>query len=1065
MVEVESGKQREQQFTFEGLFSVLATVDSPDFTYSDTTVVAGMTYRYRIQIQHEQSSSDFSNLATFVAAGLPSQPNAVTLVSQSKTNISVSWTVPDNNGADIYQFILRRDDGLGGSMTQIYRGAATSFQSNDLATGRYYTFSVAARNAAGACRSMREGPESVGQRILSASMPSPVGQPVLISSSCSGGSVTLKWTDDGGCPVTRYRILRDDVATGTEVPSTTISYFTPGLECATTYLWSIQAKNCLDTWGSDSPYLETYTASLPGQVTGLNATHVSSTELLFNWLPLLGATEIGSTDFSILKGYELWMDDGLGGKFSRSYDGYNKPFETYFVATGLVPGRVYRSYVRALNLVGAGPDSDVLYRAMAVEPSAPSDLQVVTAGADTEDGPYPDNTQFTKQIFNLNQGTVYQFRIRAVTNAGGGSYSNIVSQVVGTAPTMAPSGLTRASTTSVSLTWAWLPLGVSETGGAPLGGYRLYMNTGRDDVTALVYDGSDKPSATEYTATSLVCGRIYKARAEVSAVTSIGEGPKSAIAAFKLARTPSQPRSARVVASSTGSITLAWDIPESTGCTELQYYSIERDAGQGFEAIANVTTPVQTYTDADSLSPGQMYIYRIAARNDALEYFGPHSSHVTAFAASLPGITRNLGYVASTRTSITLMWEPPADSGGALVDFYRVQADDGLGGAFQDVAVVAGTYTTVEYLTMGRPYRFRVAAETVVGTGPYTSVFQQVVAAVPGNPQTPLVETVTGYTDRVKVTWNEPLDNGGSLTLGYKVTFDGLCDRYDGTSVSALTSVQIICSTGQHHLITVSARNIVGWGGPSPSVSRVCGAEPSAPVDLRLQMNTPLTPLDMVDQRTPSSMTLTWDVPTVDGGASVKSYQLYRDAGDASGIYTLTYVGTQRSATIGSLTNGRTYRFYAVAVNDVGAGERTSVFAAEMRCTPRTLVASPYKVSGSPWSISLAWPETADNCGRAVSGYRVYRDSYLIYPLSNGFVGTPTVVGMLGTDQVTVELTAESSGSAWVRGLSSCARICFYDLAMNHVDHGHIAGFAGDAPVASPPALRERAAECSETQR
>ena len=30
-------------------------------------------------------------------------------------------------------------------------------------------------------------------------------------------------------------------------------------------------RNCLDTWGSDSPYLETYTASLPGQVTGLNA--------------------------------------------------------------------------------------------------------------------------------------------------------------------------------------------------------------------------------------------------------------------------------------------------------------------------------------------------------------------------------------------------------------------------------------------------------------------------------------------------------------------------------------------------------------------------------------------------------------------------------------------------------------------------------------------------------------------------------------------------------------------------------------------------------------------------
>ncbi|CAE7671799.1 TTN [Symbiodinium sp. CCMP2592] len=605
---------------------------------------------------------------------------------------------------------------------------------------------------------------------------------------------------------------------------------------------------------SVSAYLESYTASLPDRVSGLNATHVSPTELLYNWIPLLGATEIGSTDFSILKGYELWMDDGLGGKFSRTYDGYNKPFETYFVATGLVPGRTYRAYVRAVNVVGSGADSDVLYRAMAVEPSAPSDLQVASAGAEEvlcswkppqdnggepvlhyvleyapeplfntwqEDGPYPDNTQFTKTIFNLGQGLVYQFRIRAVTNAGGGSYSNVVSQVVGTAPTAAPSGLTRASTTSVSLTWAWSPLPVAQTGGAPLGGYRLYMNTGRDDVTSLVYDGSDKPSATEFTATSLVCGRVYKA--EVSAVTSIGEGPRSSMAAFKLAHTPSQPRSARVLASSTGSITLAWDIPESTGCTELEYYRIERDVGQGFEPVANVSTPIQTYTDTGDLSPGQMYIYRIAARNDALDYFGPHSSHVTAFAASLPGMPRNLGYVTSTRTAITLMWDPPTDTGGAMVDFYRVQADDGLGGAFGDVAVVAGTYTTIEYLTPGRPYRFRVAAETVVGTGPYTAVFQQVVAAVPSNPQTPIVETIAGYTDRVRVTWAEPSDNGGSLTLGYKVTFDGQCDRYDGTSVASITSaprfaldlsalsllcgvvacpvclnqVQIICVTGQ----------------------------------------------------------------------------------------------------------------------------------------------------------------------------------------------------------------------------------------------------------------------------
>lgn len=153
---------------------------------------------------------------------------------------------------------------------------------------------MAARNAAG------EGPESTVQRVLSASMPTAVGQPVLIASSCSAGSLTLKWTvpeDDGGCPVTRYRILRDNVVTGTEVPSTTVSYFTAGAFCLSWRGWvpalrlgmraevslehpsevrlifgsAVVVRNCLDNWGSDSPYLETYTASLPGQVTGLNA--------------------------------------------------------------------------------------------------------------------------------------------------------------------------------------------------------------------------------------------------------------------------------------------------------------------------------------------------------------------------------------------------------------------------------------------------------------------------------------------------------------------------------------------------------------------------------------------------------------------------------------------------------------------------------------------------------------------------------------------------------------------------------------------------------------------------
>lgn len=47
----------------------------------------------------------------------------------------------------------------------------------------------------------------------------------------------------------------------------------------------------------------------------------------------------------------------------------------------------------------------------------------------------------------------------------------------------------------------------------------------------------------------------------------------------------------------------------------------------------------------------------------------------------------------------------------------------------------------LRYLTKGRPYRFRVAAETVVGTGPYTSVFQQAPSWMDETPP----ENATGF--------------------------------------------------------------------------------------------------------------------------------------------------------------------------------------------------------------------------------------------------------------------------------------------------------------------------------
>jgi fibronectin type 3 domain-containing protein len=903
---------------------------------------------------------------------------------------------------------------------------------------------VAARNAAG------EGPESDAAWYQAAALPSAVGQPLLLNSSCVDQFVYFKWTrpmDDGGCPILRYRVLRNNVvySTAPHLGAAELTYLATGLTCGVQYDWKIEAENCLGIFGSESPTLRTYTASITKPVTGLNASHLSSTSLLFVWDPLVSSDEIGSTDLTILRGYDLYIDDGLGGDFTRAYSGFNKAFETSFVASDLVPLRTYRAYVRGINTVGDGEASEIIYRTMATEPEAPTGLYVVTAGdtavtcswepssydggdpvqhyvleyapeplfnAWEQDSPLPDNTQFSKQITSLRMGTLYQFRISAFTSIGQGTPSGVVTHIVGSVPQEAPTGLTRQSTTSVSLTWGWLPLDKAYYGGAPLGGYRLYMNTGMDDPVALIYDGGTSPSVTSFTATGLVCGRQYIA--QVSAITRIGDGPNSTAVAFVLAHAPSQPRSARVTASSTSSIALAWEIPESTGCAKLEQYKIERDSGSGFQHLAYVVTPTQVYTDSDaSLQAGSVYIYRISAKNEAIATYGAHCGFITAYASSLPVAISNLGYVSSTRTSITLQWDAPDDDGGAAVEVYRVQMDNGLGSDFADAAVVTTTYATITALVEGRPYRFRVAAETPAGTGPYSNALRQNIAEEPGAPAAPTVTSIPGYQDRFQVSWPEPLNNGGSLVLGYKVVLDGDCDRYDGTHIASLTTVQIRCIVGQSHLVTVAARNLIGWGAISPAVARSCGSEPGIPQNFGLKVVVPARALDVSDLRTANSIMLKWSSPTDTGGLPLTKYQVFIDGGDASGKYSLAYEGLSTEAIVRLLTKGRTYRFYVLAYNSVGAGSPSPIFKALMSCIPRPVAAAPYKASGSPWHIALEWPKTVDDCGASVTGYRIYRDGVLIHPLSNSFLVQPYVSGESTSDAVTLKFTAAVNGFVW----------------------------------------------------
>ena len=71
---------------------------------------------------------------------------------------------------------------------------------------------------------------------------------------------------------------------------------------------------------------------------------------------------------------DRYVDDGVGGPFTKVFDGSYKPDEARFNVTALVPGLTYRAYVMVMTYVGTSPGSAVIYKLMARYPDAPPTL-------------------------------------------------------------------------------------------------------------------------------------------------------------------------------------------------------------------------------------------------------------------------------------------------------------------------------------------------------------------------------------------------------------------------------------------------------------------------------------------------------------------------------------------------------------------------------------------------------------------------------------------------------------------------------------------------------------------
>jgi len=163
----------------------------------------------------------------------PSQPNGLTAVATGATGASLAWgAATDNMGVTGY--IVRRNG------TQIATPTATSFADTGLSAGTTYTYTVAARDAAGNVSS------AVSASVTTASAPdtTPPSQPAGFTATAVGSTgANLSWTastDNVG--VTGYIVRRG----GTQIATPTATSFADtGLAAGTTYTYTVAARDAV----------------------------------------------------------------------------------------------------------------------------------------------------------------------------------------------------------------------------------------------------------------------------------------------------------------------------------------------------------------------------------------------------------------------------------------------------------------------------------------------------------------------------------------------------------------------------------------------------------------------------------------------------------------------------------------------------------------------------------------------------------------------------------------------------------------------------------------------------
>ena len=890
--------------------------------------------------------------------GTPGAPRNLTAVAGGPTSINLNWDVPSltTDGKTIRGYQVDWSANVGVSWTLLATTAATTHLHSGLSAGVTRHYRVRALYTDNTL-----GPPAFTQATTEAATGIPIAPQNPRATAAGPSVIDLDWgapVSDGGSSITHYEVsvsADGGVSWGPPQTATQTSYRHTGVPAGATRHYRVRARNAnhFGPWTS-AVSATTSAETPPGPPRSLTATAISFSTIELSWS---APQNPGS---SPITGYRIEWSSTRTGVWRDLEDDTGNTRTTY-EDTSLEPNETRYYRVSAINSFGTGDPSNVDGDITPLGvPDAPRQLTAQARGvsvielrwtrpsssgaspvtgyqiqwSSTGTGRWRDreddtgNTRTTYQDTGLSPNTTRHYRVRAISRAGPGAWSNVADATTDdlTVPG-APTGL-RATTPigeegseQIRLSWS----APTNDGGSPITGYRIEWSSTGTLPWFFVRPGPTG-TATTYLHTGLAPNttRYYRVRA----LNAQGQGaPSTAVRGRTNAAPPGRPQNLDALANGPNSITLDWEAPATNGGARITGYTIQSARGRdgAWNTIApNTGSTAITFTHTD-LQPATFYRYRVAAINSVGTGQWSFERGTTTHAEA-PGAPVGLTARAVGTARIDLSWTAPRNNGGDSIRGYRIEKSDDQRRTWQllrrSTNSKGTTFSDVNLEPATTRY-YRVAATNGAGTGPYSNFASATTdAAVPGAPRS--LDAEADGTSRIELSWLAPTRDGGTRITGYRieVSEDGGA-RWDDLVANSHNTRTAYVHTGlepatrRHY--RVSAINRIGVSRASRVVSAITDATvPDAPTGL------------VATAVTSTQIDLFWLAPAYDGGATVTGYLIEVSENGTSWMDLMVNTGS-RATTFShtGLLPGSERHYRVSAINRVGPGAASASASAQ----------------------------------------------------------------------------------------------------------------------------------------